>query len=165
MVQHSPFTGKEDPNIHLLAFVQLCQIFDEDGVTQDQIRARPFPFSLLGKALLWFHTLPAESRQDWEASMRVFMKGIYSPTKTQSLHNKIDTFVQFLMETIAEALEHFNEYMRDEFIEWHIGLLKRRMEKMEIEKEAQDLKVAEARSTFEECEEYDHVQDQQGRRH
>jgi hypothetical protein len=62
------------------------------------------------------------------------------------------------METIAEALEHFNEYMRAEFLEWHIGLLKRRMEKMEIEKEAQDLKVAEARSTFEECEEYVHVQ-------
>jgi hypothetical protein len=48
--------------------------------------------------------------------------------------------------------------MRAEFLEWHIGLLKRRMEEMEIEKEAQDLKVAEARSTFEECEEYGHVQ-------
>jgi hypothetical protein len=32
------------------------------------------------------------------------------------------------------------------------------MEKMEIEKEAQDLKAAKARSTCEECEEYDHVQ-------
>jgi hypothetical protein len=44
MVQHSPFTSKEDPNLHLQAFVQLCQIFDEDGVTQDQMRARLFPF-------------------------------------------------------------------------------------------------------------------------
>jgi hypothetical protein len=35
---------------------------------------------------------------------------------------------------------------------------KRRMEKMEIEKEAQHLKAAEARSTCKECEEYDHVQ-------
>jgi hypothetical protein len=60
--------------------------------------------------------------------------------------------------TIARALERFNEYIRAEFLEWHIGLLKRRMEKMEIEKEAQDLKVAEARSTCEECEEYGHVQ-------
>jgi hypothetical protein len=60
--------------------------------------------------------------------------------------------------TIAGALEHFNEYIRVRFLEWHIGLLKRRMEKMEIEKEAQDLKVAKARSTCEECEEYDHVQ-------
>jgi hypothetical protein len=36
--------------------------------------------------------------------------------------------------TIARALEHFNEYVRAIFLEWHIGLLKRRMEKMEIEK-------------------------------
>jgi hypothetical protein len=32
------------------------------------------------------------------------------------------------------------------------------MEKMEIEKEAQDLKAAKARSTCEECEEHDHIQ-------
>jgi hypothetical protein len=60
--------------------------------------------------------------------------------------------------TIAGALERFNEYIRAKFLEWHIGLLKRRMEKMEIEREAQDLKAAMARSTCVECEEYDHVQ-------
>jgi hypothetical protein len=48
---------------------------------------------------------------------------------------------------VAEALERFNEYMQAEFLEWHIGLLKRRMEKMEIEREAQDLKAAKAIST------------------
>jgi hypothetical protein len=58
------------------------------------------------------------------------------------------------METVAEALERFNEYMRAEFLEWHLSLLMRRMEKMED----QDLKAAKARSTCEECEEYDHVQ-------
>jgi hypothetical protein len=150
MVQHSPFTGKEDLNLHLQAFVQLCQIFYEDGVTQDQMRARLFPFSLLEKALRWFHTLPAESKQDWEALMR-------NLTTTQSLRNKIDTFVQLPMETIAEALERFNEYMRAEFLEWHIDFFQRRMEKMDIEREAQNLKAAEARSTCKECEEYGHV--------
>jgi desulfoferrodoxin (superoxide reductase-like protein) len=59
---------------------------------------------------------------------------------------------------IVRALEHFNEYIQAKFLEWHIGLLKRRMEKMEIEKEAQHLKAAEARSTCKECEEYGHVQ-------
>jgi hypothetical protein len=62
------------------------------------------------------------------------------------------------METIAEALEYFNEYMRAEFLEWHIDFLMRRMEKMDMEREAQDLKAVEARSTCEECEEYGHVQ-------
>jgi hypothetical protein len=90
-------------------FVQLCQTFDEDEVTQDQMRAMPFPLSLLGKALCWFHTLPAESKQDWDALMRAFMKEFYSPTKTQSLRNKIDTFAQLLVETILQALECFNE--------------------------------------------------------
>jgi hypothetical protein len=42
MVQYSPFTGKEDPNLHLQAFIQLCQTFNMDGVTQDQMRARFF---------------------------------------------------------------------------------------------------------------------------
>jgi hypothetical protein len=42
MVQHSPFTGKEDLNLHLQAFIQLCQTFNMDGVTQDQMRARLF---------------------------------------------------------------------------------------------------------------------------
>jgi hypothetical protein len=48
--------------------------------------------------------------------------------------------------------------MRAGFLEWHIDFLKRRTEKMDIEREAQDLKAAEAKSTCEECEEYDHVQ-------
>jgi hypothetical protein len=149
MVQHSPFTGKEDPNLHLQAFVQLCHTFDEDGVTQDQMRARHFLFSLLGKALRWFHTLPAELKQDWEALTRNLVKDFFLPTKTLSLRNKIDTFSQFPTEIIAEALECFNEYMRAELLEWHIGFLKRRMEKMDMEREAQDLKAAEARSTCE----------------
>jgi hypothetical protein len=110
MVQHSPFTGKEDPNLHLQAFIQLCQTFNMDGVTQNQMRARLFPFSLLGKALQWFHSQPVETMQNWNTLMKAFMKEYYSPGKTQSLRNKIATFVQYPTETILEAFERFNEY-------------------------------------------------------
>jgi hypothetical protein len=112
MVQHSPFTGKDDPNLHLQAFIQLCQTFNMDGVTQDQMRARLFSFSLLGKALQWFHSQPAETVQNWNALMRAFVKEYYSPGKTQRLHNKIATFAQYRTETISEAFERFNEYTR-----------------------------------------------------
>jgi hypothetical protein len=57
-----------------------------DGVTQDEMRARLFPFLLLRKALQWFYSQPAETVQDWNALMRAFMKEYYSPGKTQSLH-------------------------------------------------------------------------------
>jgi hypothetical protein len=112
MVQHSPFTGKEDPNLHLQAFIQLCQTFNMDRVTQDQMRAMLFPFSLLGKALQWFHSQPAETVQNWNTLTKAFMKEYYSPGKTQSLRNKIATFVQYPTETISEAFERFNEYTR-----------------------------------------------------
>jgi hypothetical protein len=112
MVQHSPFTGKEDPNLHLQAFIQICQTFNMDGVTQDQMRARLFPFSLVGKSLQWFHSQQAETVQGWNALMRAFMKEYYSPGKTQGLRNKIATFVQYPTETISEAFERFNEYTR-----------------------------------------------------
>jgi hypothetical protein len=56
MVQHSPFTGKEELNLHLQAFIQLCQTFNMDRVTQNQMRARLFPFLLLRKALQWLYS-------------------------------------------------------------------------------------------------------------
>ena len=44
--------------------------------------------------------------------MKEFMKEFYSPGKTQVLRNKIATFVQAPTETIAEAYECFNDYIR-----------------------------------------------------
>jgi hypothetical protein len=76
------------------------------------MRARLFPFSLLGKALQWFHPQPAETVQDWNALMRAFIKEYYSPDKTQRLHNKIATFDQYPMETISEAFNRFKKYTR-----------------------------------------------------
>jgi hypothetical protein len=83
-----------------------------DGVTQSQMRARLCPFSLIKKALQWFYTQPVQMVRNWEALVRAFMKEYYSPCKTQSLRNKIVTFVQYPTETTSEAFEHFNEYTR-----------------------------------------------------
>jgi hypothetical protein len=44
--------------------------------------------------------------------MKAFVKEYYSPGKTQSLRNKIATFVQYPTETISEAFERFNKYTR-----------------------------------------------------
>ena len=52
MVQASPFCGKanEDASAHLQQFLELCSTFVIKGVSQDAIRLRLFPFSLLGRA-------------------------------------------------------------------------------------------------------------------
>ena len=52
MVQASPFCEKanEDASAHLQQFLELCSTFVIKGVSQDAIRLRLFPFSLLGRA-------------------------------------------------------------------------------------------------------------------
>ena len=44
--------------------------------------------------------------------MKEFRTEFYSPGKTQILRNKIATFTQAPTETIAEAYERFNDYIR-----------------------------------------------------
>jgi hypothetical protein len=51
MVQQSPFCGKgsEDANAYLQHFLEICNTFTIRGVSQNAVRLRFFPFSLLGK--------------------------------------------------------------------------------------------------------------------
>ncbi|CAN6169804.1 unnamed protein product [Urochloa humidicola] len=57
MVQASPFYRKanEDASTHLQQFLELCSTFTARGVSEDAIRLRLFPFSLLGGAKQWFY--------------------------------------------------------------------------------------------------------------
>jgi hypothetical protein len=57
MVQANPFSGKpnEDANAHLQQFLEVCRTFTIHGVTDNVIRLRLFPFSLLGKEKHWFY--------------------------------------------------------------------------------------------------------------
>jgi hypothetical protein len=58
MVQASPFCGKahEDANAHLQQFLEICSTFTINRVSQEALRLRLFPFSLLGKAKQWFYS-------------------------------------------------------------------------------------------------------------
>ena len=48
MVQNNEFRGlqEEDPYAHILTFLNVCATFKINGVTNDAIRLRLFPFSL-----------------------------------------------------------------------------------------------------------------------
>ena len=57
MIQASPFCGKasEDANAHLQNFLEVSSIINPKGTTMDNIHLWLFPFSLLGKAKMWFY--------------------------------------------------------------------------------------------------------------
>ncbi|WVZ64965.1 hypothetical protein U9M48_014407 [Paspalum notatum var. saurae] len=73
MVQNQPFSEKEDSNQHLKTFLQICNTFNIDRVTNDQIRARLFPFLLIGKAHRWLSTFSETTINNWQQLLQAFI--------------------------------------------------------------------------------------------
>ena len=122
MVQANPFCGKphEDANDHLQHFLEVCNSFTIKNVMADAIRLRLFPFSLLGKVKQWFYTNKSEVTT-WDKCANAFLKKFFPAGKTSALRGKISSFQQQSDNTIPEAWERLNEYIRahySRFLPW-----------------------------------------------
>jgi hypothetical protein len=106
MVQQSRFCGKssKDANAHLQYFLDICSTFTIRVVTQDAVRLRLFPFSMLGKAKQWFYSIN-EAVLTWEKCSNAILAMFFPLGKTNALRNKISGFQKLTNETIAEAWE------------------------------------------------------------
>ena len=89
MVQASPLCGKA--HAHLQHFLKICITFTIKGVTQEAIRLRLFPFSLLGKAKQWFY-LNHNAVDIWDKCSNAFLVKFFLMGKTNALRNKISSF-------------------------------------------------------------------------
>jgi hypothetical protein len=78
MVQQSLFRGKasEDANDHLQHFLEICSTFTI-RVTQDAVRLRLFPFSLLEKVKHWIYS-NKEVVSTWGKCSNAFLAKFFS---------------------------------------------------------------------------------------
>ena len=112
MVQASPFCGKasEDANAHLQNFLEVSSIINPRGTTMDNVHLRLFPFSLLGKAKMWFYTFK-EGFDTWDACANAFLVKYFPVGKTNAHRNRISSFEQRQDETVPESWERLQEYI------------------------------------------------------
>jgi hypothetical protein len=110
MVQESPFRGKalEDANAHLQNFLDVSSIINPKGTRMDNICLHLLPFSLFGKAKMWFYT-NKQAFNSWNACSNAFLTKYFSVGKTNALGNKISSFQEVQDETVPEAWECLQE--------------------------------------------------------
>ena len=97
----------EDSLIFIQDFYATIQTFPLQGLIEDQLRIRCFPYILKDKAKAWVMTLPSNSLISWEAVYNRFMGKFYSHQKTTELRTKIATFTQMEGEHFHEVWDRF----------------------------------------------------------
>nr|XP_027124403.1 uncharacterized protein LOC113741122 [Coffea arabica] len=102
----------EDPNSHLTTFLEICDTIKMNGVSDEAIRLRLFPFSLRDKAKLWLHSHAPNTFTTWDDLSRAFLNKYFPPGKTAKLRMDITGFSQMEGESLYETWERFRDLLR-----------------------------------------------------
>ena len=98
---------EEDAPGHLSRFVRICDTFRVNGVSEEAIYLRLFPFTLSGRAITWLDTLPQDSISTWADLQAKFLKKYYPPSKAARLREQIHSFRMDPDEAYCLAWERF----------------------------------------------------------
>src|SRR5262249_47929642 len=115
MIQNSIQFGRlptEDPNMNIASFLEICDTFKSNRVSDDAIWLRLFPFSLRDRAKGWLNTLSSRSITTWEGLVEKFLTKYFPPSKTAKLRNNISTYTQIETETLYEAWERYKDLLK-----------------------------------------------------
>ncbi|XP_021745344.1 uncharacterized protein LOC110711273 [Chenopodium quinoa] len=107
-------TTSENPLNHLKDFEKYCNTIMVDGVAQEYIRLKLFPFSLIVRALEWLDKeVKPRSFRTWDEVTKSFLSRFYPPKKTAEASALIQSFKQLPRENLYEAWERYKDYQRE----------------------------------------------------
>ncbi|KAL0440545.1 UNVERIFIED_CONTAM: hypothetical protein Slati_2537500, partial [Sesamum latifolium] len=110
----STFSGLagEDPHKHLKEFHVVCFGMRPQGVTEDQVKLRAFPFSLSEKAKDWLYSLPSGSIVSWNELKKQFLENYFPASRTITIRKEISGMRQFSDESFYEYWGRFKQLVQ-----------------------------------------------------
>ncbi|KAK4387402.1 hypothetical protein Sango_2346800 [Sesamum angolense] len=93
----------EDPHKHLKEFHVVCSGMRPQGVTEEQIKLRAFPFSLADQAKDWLYFLPSGSITTWNDLKRRFLEKYFPASRATTIRKEISGIRQFAEKLIDAA--------------------------------------------------------------
>lgn len=97
----------EDPNMHLLEFHVVCSTMKLQGISEDDIKLRAFPFSLVDVAKDYLYYLPSASITCWNDMKRLLLEKFFLISKTTTSRKSICGVQQLMGNTLHKYWERF----------------------------------------------------------
>jgi hypothetical protein len=109
MVQSLSFSGgvDEKPYLHTRDFEQTCDYLRIEGMSDQTLRWKLFPFYLKGKARQWYDKAIGKQQGDWGSLRSNFCVDFYSISQIVDLRVKVLTFKQEPSESLASSFNRF----------------------------------------------------------
>jgi hypothetical protein len=103
MVQSLSFSGQDDENpyLHVRDFEQTCDCLRIEGISDQTLCWKLFPFSLKGKARQWYSKVVGKQQGDWGSLRSNFCLDFYPISQIIDLRVKVLTFKQEHSESLA----------------------------------------------------------------
>ncbi|RDX93565.1 hypothetical protein CR513_24162, partial [Mucuna pruriens] len=99
---------REDPYKHLKEFHVVCFTMRLQGILEDYIKMKAFPFSLDGSAKDWLYLQPILFNT-WGDMKRMFLEKFFPSSRTTTIKKEICRIRQHSEETLHEFWERFNK--------------------------------------------------------
>lgn len=99
----------EDPLSFIRDFYSIVGQMPLQGLNEDQLRIRCFPYCLKDMAKAWLTSLIPDSLHTWDEVFHKFMAKYYIHQKTTTLRQKLATFYQQEGEPFHEVWERFKQ--------------------------------------------------------
>ena len=103
LVRAQPFLGHDKENTchHLHEFEEMCSCLSISSMTQETLKWKLFPFSLMGKAKQWYTQAVGSTNGDWDELKDKFCLAFFPMSRIDSLPRAILDFKDYEKESIG----------------------------------------------------------------